>query len=78
MVRNSCIQYHFFQTINGKMKYVEVVDFIYGELVCSLIGVVSAWDTRQNKCFMHWKSDSTEICKEFILVYFPSANINDM
>ncbi|XP_046861047.1 WD repeat-containing protein 90-like [Xenia sp. Carnegie-2017] len=24
-------------------------------------GIISAWDTRQNKCFMHWLSDDSEI-----------------
>ncbi|CAH3162897.1 unnamed protein product [Porites lobata] len=24
-------------------------------------GMLSAWDTRQNKCFIHWEGDSTEI-----------------
>ncbi|CAH1794798.1 unnamed protein product [Owenia fusiformis] len=24
-------------------------------------GIISAWDTRQNKCFMHWEAGSTEI-----------------
>ncbi|XP_065066075.1 WD repeat-containing protein 90-like [Rhopilema esculentum] len=24
-------------------------------------GVISAWDTRHNSCFMHWKSDNSEI-----------------
>ena len=26
-----------------------------------LAGVLLAWDTQQNKCFIHWKADSTEI-----------------
>ena len=24
-------------------------------------GMLSAWDTRQNKCFIHWEGDSAEI-----------------
>lgn len=25
-------------------------------------GVVTAWDTQTNECFLHWKADSAEIC----------------
>ncbi len=25
------------------------------------LGILSAWDTRQNKCFMHWEADDSEI-----------------
>ena len=24
-------------------------------------GMLSAWDTRQNKCFIHWEGDTAEI-----------------
>ena len=27
------------------------------------LGMLSAWDTRQNKCFIHWEGDSSEIGK---------------
>lgn len=26
-----------------------------------LVGMLSAWDTRQNKCFIHWEADTSEI-----------------
>lgn len=32
------------------------------ELLLNL-GMLSAWDTRQNKCFIHWEGDSSEIGK---------------
>ena len=30
-------------------------------------GMLSAWDTRQNKCFMHWEADIAEIGKKDIV-----------
>ena len=41
------------------------------------LGMLSAWDTRQNKCFIHWEGDSSEIGKlqisnmgNFVLSHF--------
>ena len=41
-------------------------------------GMLSAWDTRQNKCFIHWEGDSTEIGKDLTdtLMLHPVSNRN--
>ena len=40
--------------------------------------MLSAWDTRQNKCFIHWEGDSTEIGKDLTdtLMLHPVSNRN--
>ncbi|KAK3717349.1 hypothetical protein QZH41_011587, partial [Actinostola sp. cb2023] len=53
-------------------SYIQVVRLSY--LV--FVGLVFAWDTQQNKCFIHWKADSAEIVDEQSRHYFILPRIN--
>ena len=38
-------------------------------------GVLSAWDTRHNSCFMHWDADSAEIGKSEVKLFNPYSYV---
>ena len=41
-------------------------------------GILSAWDTRQNKCFMHWEADTAEISKYTLTIGLQTHGLNEM
>lgn len=51
------------QREKGKICYEMERELLLSQFVFFLLfeGMLSAWDTRQNKCFMHWEADDSEI-----------------
>lgn len=43
--------------------YLSVAEVLHTSLCLGTsCGIVAAWDTQSNECFLHWKADMTEIC----------------